>query len=94
MYRVLFSAVGNGKLEDVKEARDVLRTYLREMEREEPTIVLEEYESLCEAGMRALEFVEPKFKQEDGASSGSQEWKEWYERCVCGIDQAHGGSIA
>ena len=81
MYRVLFDAVGDGKLEDVREAIEVMRTYLPEMEREEPAVVLEDHVGIVRAAMRALEFVEPKLRDVSGSGNASREWNGWYERC-------------
>lgn len=77
LYEVLFDAIGEGKLKDIREVIDVMRTYLPEMEREEPAVMLEEHGQLAKAVVRALEYVEPKLK--DGG--GSREWRGLYERC-------------
>ena len=80
MYTVLFNAIGDGKFEDPREVIEVLRSYLPEMEREEPVVVLER--TVAKAVMRALESVEPGLR--DGG--GSRVWRSWYERCLGAVD--------
>ena len=87
MYTVLFEAIGAGKLEDFRETMDILRTNLPEMGREEPPVVLEEHNTVAEAAMQALEYVEPRLKESEGESGVNKEWKGWYERCLGVLNQ-------
>jgi hypothetical protein len=87
MYTVLFSVLGEGLLADTRQAVEVLRMRLEDMEREQPKVVLEGDVELAHAVARALEFVEPRLK--DVSSDGvSREWKGWYERCLNVRDEA------
>ena len=80
MYSVFFSALANGQLADVVEARDVLREALESMEAEQPAVVVEDDAVLAGAVARAVEFVDPGLK--DGQREGAiREWWKWYERC-------------
>jgi hypothetical protein len=84
MYAVLFAALGQGQMVDVREAADVMRTALEEMENESPPVRVEASAELARAVASALEFVEPRLRgaRRDVEGEGlAREWVGWYERC-------------
>jgi hypothetical protein len=84
MYAILFAALGQGQMADVREAAEVLRTALEEMESESPPVRVEASAELARAVASALEFVEPRLRgaRRDVEGEGlAREWVGWYERC-------------
>ena len=85
MYNVLFSALGDGQMADVRAAAEVLRTALEEMESESPPVRVDASAELAGAVARALEFVEPRLRgaRRDVDGEGlDREWVAWYEQCL------------
>lgn len=90
MYTVLFSMLGEGRMSDMRQTVEVLRTALEDMEREQPPVALEGNAELAGAVAKALEYVEPGLKDANGGegNGASREWMRWYERCLDVRDRA------
>lgn len=72
---------GKGKVEALREAQEIVRASLEDMEMEEPEVRVEDDVKLAEAVRGALEWVEPGLRRNEGEGV-AREWRGWYARCL------------